>query len=105
MMLIQLEDFGAFGLVMDELPHNLPPEIFSYARNVRFVDGAIQKFSGHSEIYEPPLDDPIFIMPWTTPGNRRWIYASATAIYRITGQTHVLVSDPSVSFNASMDNP
>ena len=43
MPIIHLRDLAAYGVVADVDPYNIPTNAFSYALNVRFDDGSIDR--------------------------------------------------------------
>ena len=48
MPLVPINNLAAIGLVMDTPPHELPPNAWTGGKNIRFLDGSVQKSRGHS---------------------------------------------------------
>lgn len=88
MPFINIENVGSLGIIEDTPDHNLPPEAWSAGRNVRFVDGKVQKFQGEEDVFGTPSIDPHFLLPWRLTTEHRWIYADANDIYYTNGSSH-----------------
>lgn len=70
------------GSTGDLPPQAVPPNIFTDARNVRFVDGAVEKASGMMEQYGTPPIAPYFVLSsQTNSGEKRLFIAGLSAIY------------------------
>jgi hypothetical protein len=93
MTLIRIPAVGQLGVNKDLSQHELPPNIWTDANNVRFIDGTAQQVLGYSDLYPSPSVIPYHVMPLNVAGVRTWIYAGATKIYTvINGPTHTDIS-------------
>jgi len=90
--MIELKNIGQFGVISDLPPDQLPPEAWSYSKNVSFNDRYAEKVHGDSEQFASPSARPYFILPLQTKTAFYWLYASLTDIY--TSQ-HVKLSTTS----------
>lgn len=88
MALIPYENLGSGGIVLDKASYELPPEIWSAGKNVRFKNNRVEKFPGHEQVTGTPSTPPRFLLPWPGPSDYYWIYAGTDEIYRVTGTTH-----------------
>lgn len=79
---------GAIGVNKDLSQHELPPNAWTDARNIRFLDGLVSQFLGHSPVFGTPSVTPLHIMPVVSGSTRYWIYAGTGKIYAVTGTTH-----------------
>lgn len=68
---------GAVGVIKDRPAHELPPNAWSDARNVRFLDGSALQFFGQGQVYGAPLEAPQFLLQANVAGDRYWLYATA----------------------------
>lgn len=93
---ISVSDIARFGIVSDEPDHKQPPEAWTNARNVRFIDGKAVRFHGDTAIMEPPSGAPAHLNNIQTSGGSYWIYATAigagSKIYVYNSGTHSDVS-------------
>lgn len=86
MPIIPIRNFG--GIVKDDRPYELPPNVFSAGHNVRFKDGNIEKFGGHAQVLGTPSVAPYFALPVTTQTASYWLYAGLAKVYATDGSTH-----------------
>lgn len=87
-MIIPVPQAGQHGLVVD-LPFNeLPLNAWTAARNVRFKDGAVEKFRGQIEVYASPLVAPYWLLPVIRGGSYQWLYAGTAKVGATDGATH-----------------
>ena len=75
---------GAVGVVSDISPAELPPNAWSSARNVRFLDGAALQFLGHGEVYNSPSAAPQYLLQANVAGSRYWLYSTATKQFAVS---------------------
>jgi hypothetical protein len=89
-MIIPVADVGQVGIVgVDDMPpRRLPLNAWTNGKNIRFRDGAVEKFRGHSEVFATPLWAPIWLIPIASGGNYFWIYAGQTKVGATDGSTH-----------------
>lgn len=88
MPLVEFNELAALGLIRDVPAYQLPPEAWSLAENVRFVDEGVERLRGWSSTFGTPPTDPHFTMPVTTPSQTFWPYVSLTKAYVWDGTTH-----------------
>jgi len=85
MPIIHYENLEQLGVIKDVEPHELPQNAWSDGQNVRFEDGAVEKFTGHEEVYITATAAPYFAMQINTASTRFWHYAGLTDIYATDG--------------------
>lgn len=85
---LEFNDLGKFGLVRDQPPYQLPPEVLSYALNVRTQELGIARMLGWEQALGTPLYAPHFHMPLSTSAQDFWLYASLTKAAVIDGPVH-----------------
>ena len=86
--MIPVFNVGAIGIVSDLPPNEIPLNAWTGGRNVRFIDGAVEKFTGHSEVFATPTWAPYFLIPITTGSTYYWVYAGTTKIGVTDGVSH-----------------
>lgn len=84
MAIVRIPQVGAIGVNRDLSAHELPPNAWTDASNVRFLDGMAYQFYGHGEVYNSPSVAPQHILPCNVAGARYWIYTSAAKTYAVT---------------------
>lgn len=84
MPIVQIKNVGAIGVNSDLSAHELPPNAWTDASNIRFLDGFAYQFYGHSEVYASPAQIPQHVLPCTVSNQRYWIYATAAKTYVTT---------------------
>lgn len=79
MTFIAIERVGSLGVTYsdDAAIHQIPPEAWTVASNVRFIDGRAQRIDGYARVMEPPTVAPAFVMSVDNAGDVYWLYASA----------------------------
>lgn len=85
---IDINDVASYGVIRDSPPHNIPPEAWTLAENVRFEDKSITSLLGETQIFGTPGVAPYFAQFVSAPANPWWIYAGLNAIYAYDGTTH-----------------
>ena len=100
---IDINDVASIGVVRDSPPHELPPEAWTLAENVRFEDDSVVQLLGYSQIFGTPLFAPYFAQFVSTPTNPWWLYAGVSKIAAYDGTTHFDVTRPTDGsvYNAS----
>lgn len=101
---------GNLGVIKDVAPHELPPEAFTDARNVRFQNGKVIEFTGEASVFE----DASFVVPYyflrAVPGdaNLFWLLMGLAKIYTTTGGTHTNITRQTagvdVDYTGTVDN-
>lgn len=84
MTIVKVPQIGAIGVNRDLSAHELPPNAWTDASNIRFLDGMASQFLGHGEVYNSPGYVPQHVLPCTVAGARYWIYASAAKTHCVT---------------------
>jgi hypothetical protein len=92
LMKIQVNDVAKYGIVNDTPDSELPLEAWSAGQNVRFHDGKVIKFKGHSQTFGTPSVAPYFAMPVPTDTTYYWLYASLAKVYVTDGTTHTNIT-------------
>lgn len=77
-----------FGIITDRLAYNLPPNAFSFGRNVRFRDGGVEKVDGDTPVYGSPRHAPLWGFPVTIDSGTLWIYVNLTEATATDGTNH-----------------
>jgi hypothetical protein len=85
---IDLNDIASVGVVRDSPPHEIPPEAWTLAENVRFEDDSIVQLLGYSQIFGTPGVAPYYAQYVSAPGQPWWLYAGLSKIYAYNGVTH-----------------
>ncbi len=87
-MRIPVNQVGQIGLIPD-LPHTeLPLNAWTDGRNVRFRDGAVEKFLGHMEVFPGVLHPPEFLLNVARAGTSFWLYAGVNKVGATNGLNH-----------------
>jgi len=89
-----INDLASIGLVSDQPPYQLPPEALSFALNVRYRDGSIERLLGWSALFGTPGVAPHFTLPLSTASNQYWLYTSLTKIFVFDGDSHRNITRP-----------
>jgi len=106
-MIIPFDNLGQYGVIEDIPSHELPPEAWSAATNVRFNDGYAEKSLGHSEPFGTPSITPYQLFPEEGNNDFYWLYAGLTKVYVTDGTTHTNVTRQTVGadvdYNSTID--
>jgi hypothetical protein len=89
---IEIDDVATFGVIRDAPPHEIPPEAWTLAENVRFEDDSVVQLLGYTKIFGTPSVAPYFAQFVSAPGQPWWLYAGLNGIYAYNGTTHFLVT-------------
>src|SRR5690349_23740943 len=84
MAIIRVPSCGSVGVNQDLSQHELPINAWTDASNIRFLDGYVNQFLGHSQAYGTPSVIPYHILPVIVGTTRYWLYASLAKIYAVT---------------------
>jgi hypothetical protein len=106
---IRVPQLGQYGVNKDLSQHELPANVWTDAKNIRFLDGACSQVLGYSELYPGAPVVPLHIMPLSLGGARAWIYASGKKLYNvINGPTHLNITRQTngvdVDYNATTNS-
>lgn len=88
MTIIRIPHAGQYGINKDLSEHELPPNAWTDASNIRFLDGSAYQFYGHGAIYDPPPVVPYHIAPVLVGTARYWLVAGAGKIYCVNASTY-----------------
>lgn len=81
---VTIPNCGSVGVVMDLSAHELPPNAWTAANNMRFLDGSCRQFFGHGPAYGAPLVTPYHVLPVNVGPNVYWMYAGQKKVYVTT---------------------
>lgn len=91
-MEFDINDLASIGSVRDIKAHQLPPEAFTLALNMRISDNRLESLQGWSQIFGTPGVAPHFAMSVITPGTKFWLYVSLTKAYGYDGTSHTNIT-------------
>ncbi len=106
-MIIPLRNPAAIGVIRDIEAHDLPREAWSYARNMRFTDDRIEKFSGHSQLYSTgaPAVGAHYIMPFFQPdGNFAWVICGLDDVWKIQSSAYTELTNAGGDYTGAASN-
>lgn len=98
---IEIHNLGTLGINKDLPAHTLPPEEWSDGNNVRFQDGHIVKFKGHSQVFGTPTVAPGFGINVPSASQNYWIYCSKTKAYVYEGGVHTNITRQTASVDVN----
>lgn len=84
MPIVKFKSIGAIGVNKDLSAAELPPNAWTDALNMRFLDGMARPFYGQGEVYSSPSFVPQHVLPCNVSGARYWIYATDTKTFAVT---------------------
>jgi len=96
-MLTRIKDLSKIGIITDTESQELPDNAFSAGENVRFNNNAVEKFTGHSQIFGTPTVTPYWLVPITTPTKSYWVYAGLNKVYVYDGANHFNITRQTIS--------
>lgn len=103
-MSIPIKDLGAIGLIKDMLAHQLPPNAWSDGKNIRFVDGYVERMPGNTPIYGTPGTTPNWLLPVPGLTDYYWVYCSLTKAYMVdSAQVHTDVTRLLGNYTGNLD--
>ena len=85
---IEFHNLGQVGLISDIPGHQLIPEAWTTARNVRFQDRNVRKFFGHQPVLSTPETPPGFILNVPAVATSFWLYASLAEVWAYDNGVH-----------------
>jgi len=85
---VDINDVASVGVIRDSPPHEIPPEAWTLAENVRFEDDSIVQLLGYTQIFGTPGVAPYYAQFVSAPGQPWWLYAGLNKIYAYNGVTH-----------------
>lgn len=87
-MLVPIRNLGQVGVVYDVPGHELPANVWTDARGVRFYDNSVWKAYGQEAVLGTPTVAPYYLYPYLTSSGRLWAYPGLAKIYATDGTTH-----------------
>lgn len=87
-MSVDINDLTTYGAISDIPSWQLPPEAWTLAHNMRARDDAMEKMTGHSQIFGTPGVAPHFALPISALSQNWILYTSLTKGYVWDGATH-----------------
>lgn len=106
-MWIPIHDVGKYGVILDRPAHEIPPNAWTRARNVRGLNNFIERAGGETEVYttgtivDAPLN--LFYCP-AVDGQPFWVYAGYQRVAAVNNDGHYDIS-PAYVFNADESKP
>lgn len=94
-MEFDINNIGSVGCVRDVPGYLLPPEAWTIALNMRYVDDGLEGLQGWTTVFEdpnPPTIAPHFHMSVAGPAQNFWLYTSLTKAAAYDGVTHTDVT-------------
>lgn len=86
--IIPISDLGRAGIIADIPFSELPLNAWTDAKNMRFRDGAAERFTGHVAQLGVPNTPPEWLLTCSQGGTAFWLYASATKVGATDGSSH-----------------
>jgi hypothetical protein len=96
---VPVMNVGTVGIVRDQTPTNLPPEVWTGGSNVRFRDGVAEKVGGITQPFGTPTIAPFFNIPLKFNNNIHWIYSGLTKAYVVHAGVHKEITRVSGDYN------
>src|SRR5262245_61859086 len=100
MSVIEIAVLRTIGLIRDQEGNYLPPEAWTYARNMRAVADGIERIGGQTQVFGTPGVAPHFAIPISTTSQTYWLYTSLTKGYVYDGTTHTDITRVSGDYTA-----
>jgi hypothetical protein len=100
---IDINDVASVGVIRDFPPHELPPEAWTLAENVRFEDDSIVQLLGYTQVFGTPGVAPYYAQYVSAPGQPWWLYAGLNKIYAYNTIAHsdITRTTDGATYNAS----
>lgn len=99
----RVPEAGRVGLNQDLSSHELPPQAWTDALNVRFLDGMAYQFNGHGEVYAAAPVIPYHVMQVNVGADRYWMYAGAAKLYAVSSASGSVVHTNITRQTAAVD--
>jgi hypothetical protein len=95
---------GDGGLALDLDGMDAADKLWTNGRNVRFENGYLKPFDGHSELYGSPTVAPYGLFPLRTASANLWAYMGLTDAYAVNNAgTHSEITRVSTDYTATAD--
>jgi hypothetical protein len=92
MTTVELTDVGKYGIIRDLKDYLLVPEAFSNGKNIRFGKRGIERFLGHSQVFDTLSVVPEYLFNIVSANGSFWVYLSLTKAYVYDGSTHTNIT-------------
>ena len=102
-MLFPVNGVGDLGIILDVLPHELPPNAWTGGRNVRFNSQFVEKSAGTLSLWGGATVPPYFLLNARDAIQNFWLYAGLAAVYATDGVTHTDVTRLAGAYIATAD--
>lgn len=89
---VEINDLAKFGAIADVPAYQLPPEVWSFAQNMRANDLKMEKMLGWEQIFGTPSVAPHHIMPISTVASNFWVYLGLAKAYVFDGTNHINIT-------------
>lgn len=86
--IVPIKELGNVGLLADLPFSELPLNAWTDVRNMRFHNGAVEKFLGHAAQLGDPLYIPQWLLSVAQGGTAFWLYAGAERVGATDGAQH-----------------
>jgi len=101
-MLDIFDDVGKLGIIKDVDPKKLPASAWSGGQNVRFNGFTAERFSGMSNIFDPPSVDPYNLFFVTSPDStQHFVYTGLAKVFMMDTDAHVEITRGSSTASVS----
>jgi hypothetical protein len=99
-MRIPIVNTDSVGIIADLSPHDLPLPAWSAGKNVRMIDGRVEKMSGHKQSFSPFVP-PRFILPFQHVNGYWWLYAGDNAVWAYQGGSSYDITRAAGGYNGA----
>jgi hypothetical protein len=100
---IPIMNLDQIGIIKDIEPHDLPINAWSGGKNVRFKNGHVERFTGHTPVFTPAVDTQ-FALPVETPTGYFWLYVGGQQAYAYKDGVNNVATRASGNYNSSSGN-
>jgi hypothetical protein len=95
---------GDGGLASDIDGMDAADKLWTNGQNVRFENGYLRPFDGHSALYDPPTVKPYGIFPLRTASSNLWAYMGLAKAYAVNNAgTHSNITRAAGDYTATAD--
>ncbi len=101
---VPVDNLGTLGVIRDLPAHTLPPEAWSSALNMRFLDGKAERTLGHTKVFDPPTLAYKWIMPAPSPSTYFWLCATLAKVHVWNDSNYTDITRVSGDYSATDDN-
>jgi len=97
-------DAGDGGLASDLDGMDAADKLWTAGANVRFENGYLKPFEGHSALYDPPTVKPYGLFPLRTSASNLWAYMGLAKAYAVNNAgTHSNITRAAGDYTATAD--